>query len=443
MKSMNNISVEFFKLLNGHDISYAVLRNYKTLPEDLGGSDVDLWVSAKDVDICMALLGEAADKAGASLVSFIPGPHSPKICYLNGSCGFQVDLFKGDIRFRNKVYFSEDDISSHVRTYNGIRIIEDDFAALLAFLKELLNNGKVSEKYIKALVAKKSVYDKTYLRLQLKRFSNWFCNRLADCITNENFSGNVMADMQKAGFADLGIKGSRKAFSKLKNLIRIFRPAGYTIAVLGTDGSGKSFIINSITPILNEAFHNGIRYEHMRPNYLPSLAVASGRKKASEEIHATVTDPHSSEPSGLAGSILRLSYYWLDYTWGYFRKIFLDKSVRAHVWLFDRYYYDYYVDQRRARLHMPEWIIRFFGIFVPAPDLTICLGGEPEKIYARKPETSLVEVARQTKLLKDFSARHKHTVWVDTDVSPEESVKASMDAIVCMMAKRFSSTSLK
>ena len=39
---------------------------------------------------------------------------------------------------------------------------------------------------------------------------------------------------------------------------------------------------------------------------------------------------------------------------------------------------------------------------IPKPDIILCLGGDPEKIYNRKPETSLEEVTRQTSALKDF-----------------------------------------
>lgn len=43
----NPISIKLFEALNEIKIEYAVLRNYKTLPQNLGGSDLDLWVSNK------------------------------------------------------------------------------------------------------------------------------------------------------------------------------------------------------------------------------------------------------------------------------------------------------------------------------------------------------------------------------------------------------------
>ena len=215
-----------------------------------------------------------------------------------------------------------------------------------------------------------------------------------------------------------------------------------TIAFLGTDGSGKSTIINAVIPILNEAFHSGVHYEHMRPNYMPSLAVAMGKKRKVEPV-TVCTDPHAGKPSGFLGSLLRLNYYMIDYTYGYFRKIYLDKSVKTHVWIFDRYYYDYLIDPQRGRIQLPEWMIRFYGLFVPTPDIIICLGTDAKKIHERKPELPLEEVERQVNKLQNFARKHKKAVWIDTGCSIEESTKQTMDAILSIMTKRFKNISLQ
>lgn len=433
---MNSIAIRLLEMLNEKHIQYAVLRNYQSLPADLGGSDLDVWVEKEYVNKCTDMLNKVAEETGSSLVSFTDNEYCPKFCYLNKQCGIQIDLFIGSIRCKDCIMFDGDSIKRNIKEYNGIKVLDDRYADLMAFLKEVLNNGKCKEKYTNPLTEYKDVYIEEYLTNQLTLFSSLFCNMLANTIKSGDYTSNF-ADLCAIGRDCLGIKNSRFKLSNIKKLSRFLRPTGYTLAFLGTDGSGKSFIINSVTPILNEAFHNGIIYKHMRPNYLPSLAVATGKKKSSEEENTICTDPHASKPSGFVGSLVRLSYYWLDYTWGYFRKVFPDKSIKTHVWLFDRYYYDYYVDQRRARLNLPSWIVKFYGLFVPSPDLTICLGGDPEKIYARKPETSLEEVTRQTNVLKEFARTHKNTVWVDTTVAPDESIKAVMEAIVNMMSKRF------
>ena len=436
----NNFVGKFFSEMNSNGIRYAVLRNYECLPESCGGSDLDIFVSSNDITKLGEILSKVSNSLDASLVSYTASNTCPKLCYLNTKEGIQMDIFVGAITYKAYVIVSEETIEENTRIYNGIKVLDDSLGNIIAFIKEILNNGKCKDKYIVPITENKEKYDKNNLAKNLTAFDDKFIDTLYESIKNDKIKESILV------LTALGRKGIRHKSSKnistfLSKILRLFKQPGYTIAVLGTDGSGKSFIINSITPVLNEAFHNGIRYEHMRPNYLPSLAVAMGKKKADEPT-AVCSNPHGSKPSGFIGSLIRLTYYWIDYTWGYFKKVFLDKAFKTHVWLFDRYYYDYYIDQRRARLNLPSWIIKLYGLFVPAPDLTICLGGDPEKIYARKPETSFEEVKRQTEVLKEFASTHKKAVWVDTTTTPEESIKAAMDAIVKMMSKRFANTKL-
>ena len=112
------------------------------------------------------------------------------------------------------------------------------------------------------------------------------------------------------------------------------------------------------------------------------------------------------------------------------------------MFIFDRYYYDYYIDQRRSRTSLPHWILRFGECFVPKPDLTLCLGGDPKKIYERKPETSLQEVERQTIVLRSFCKKRKRTVWIDTTLKPEKSIQIAKEAIVKMLTPRFKNVKL-
>ena len=206
---------------------------------------------------------------------------------------------------------------------------------------------------------------------------------------------------------------------------------------MGTDGSGKSAIIDAITPWLNEAFHNGVKYNHFRPGLLPDIGVVFGKRKANAPRPKVVDNPHSCKPSGFFGSMLRLLYYLLDYSIGYMKLIWPQVAMHTKVYIFDRYYYDYYIDPQRSLISLPHWILRMGEVLVPNPDILLCLGGNPEKIYARKPETSLEEVKRQTEELRDFAAKRKNAVWIDTTKPIEESVADAKSAILKMMSTRF------
>lgn len=204
----------------------------------------------------------------------------------------------------------------------------------------------------------------------------------------------------------------------------------FVIVVEGTDGSGKSFIINHITPLLEEKYNAKVVYNHLRPNWLPDIGVVLGKRKKPKEgdTPIVVENPHAKKQSGFWGSIIRWLYYMIDYTLGYFVKVILNKESRLTLYIFDRYYYEYYIDQKRCRTNLPQCVIRFGELLVPSPNLILCLGGNPEKIYVRKPETSLEEVSRQTKALKDFCAKRNNAVWVDTTTSPEKSVESALCA---------------
>lgn len=433
----------WFATLHCKNISYAVLRNYELLPNSCGGSDMDIWINPKDYDSFVKITNECVHMHGGILASFTSDAKCPRVIFQALGWGVQLDVHIGVAMHKGVPYIDNDIIQANIVEYNGIKVLSKEIDAIISFLKEVLNNKKCKDAYCEEAAAIVERLTNAEINEILKAFSPNVRNKLVHVLQNREFEKDSIKKLGIICSNDIRTFTSniKFYFKQLWKITRVLKQPGYTIAFLGTDGSGKSFIINAVTPILNEAFHNGIRYEHMRPNYLPSLAVAMGKKKA-DEPSGVCSNPHGSKPSGFAGSIVRLSYYWIDYTWGYFRKVFLDKAFKTHVWIFDRYYYDYYIDQRRARLNLPNWLLKFYGFFVPAPDLTICLGGDPEKIYARKPETSLEEVKRQTKVLKEFASKRKNAVWVDTTATPEESIKNTMDAIIKMMAKRFADTKL-
>ena len=177
----------------------------------------------------------------------------------------------------------------------------------------------------------------------------------------------------------------------------------------------------------------------MRPNKFPSIARLFGNN---EKFHGPVTNPHGSSTSGFLGSFLRWAYYMLDYTFGFYLKVWPKKAIRSCVWIFDRYYYDYLIDPKRGRIKLPRWILKFGQFIIPEPDIILCLGADAASIHKRKPELPLVEVTRQVKALKKFCNSHKRAVWVDTGKSIEDSSNDALGAILKVMAKRFESIKL-
>jgi thymidylate kinase len=208
----------------------------------------------------------------------------------------------------------------------------------------------------------------------------------------------------------------------------------YSIAFLGIDGSGKTTIINRVTPLLKEVYSDRVYYEHLRPNCIPTLARLLGKKRALDE---TDTNPHVKKQSGPLGSIFRFGYYFLDYTLGYYLKIFPKKAFHSCVWIFDRYYYEYLIDPLRTRISLPKWVFKAGMLLIPEPDLIICLGTIPKIIHSRKPEMNVEEITRQMYELSNFCKGHKNAVWVDTSCRIEHSVYKTLQVIYEKMGTPF------
>ena len=431
---------QFFSLLNKNSIDYFVYGEYRYLPRDTGSSDIDIVVNCDDIELFDSIIKKTVNDGSVVLAAFYKNPTTKFYRFITKEWGVQIDVFFCGLRYKGCEYFPHHYLKKYIIEHNSIKVLSLEKGFYVGFFKEVIHNGRVKEKYLDAFLREFSENNKEC------------CSEIQDiygdkilCFIKKHSKKNDLIKSTKL-LQKLMIKkvmqGHLISFllNKISVIFRLFckRP-GYVIVVEGTDGSGKSFIINSITPIVNEAFHNGVVYNHLRPNWLPDIAVVLGKRKKPKEGQEVkvVSDPHAGKQSGFVMSLVRWGWYMLDYTLGFLKKVWLPIHSRSKVFIFDRFYYEFYLDQKRSHVKLPNWIVRVGEFFLPKPDLILCLGGDPEKIYARKPETSLEEVKRQTAVLKEFCDKRKNAVWIDTTVKPEESIEAAMQAITAMMSKRF------
>ncbi len=427
----------FFSKLNENEVDYFVFGEYRYLPKDTGGSDIDIVVDYAGVKILDAVIKKIAKSGNVVLAAFYENPITKFYRFITPEWGVQIDVFYKGLRFRGCEYYPICYLRKFVIDYNSVKVLSLEKGFYVDFFKEILYTGKAKDKYVDEFLKVLTENNKECFA----EIQSIYGDGVLSFIKNHLNKNDLMKDKKKLQRLLKRSVTNGRLVSVLKDrffaFFRLFKKRpGYVIVVEGTDGSGKSFIINSITPILNECFHHFVVYNHLRPNLIPDLGVVLGKKEKTKDNVVCIT-PHAQKASGFAGSIIRWGYYLIDYTVGYFKKIWVQIHSKSKVFIFDRYYYDYYFDQKRFRIKLPNWIIKFGELFVPSPDLILCLGGNPEKIYARKPETSLEEVTRQTKVLKKFCNARKNAVWIDTTVKPEESIDAAMQAITAMMSKRF------
>lgn len=421
---------ELFGTLNKKKIDYVVMRNYQTLPHSSGGSDLDLLITPKDEMAVREIVFESIEHANgvaigcSSTFGFFKVFAFGHNQWVNDSWwGLRIDVnvgyaFKGisAINLENSFKFQT--------LHNNIKILEPGFAATLGVLKEVLNNGRIPERYQPdaALAVQK---DWENLSLALAPLGEKGLALLRRMILTESSKAHVVKQsraLRRALFID-AVRRSPIAFMRNRFLHewakvwRYLRPSGVIVVVLGTDGVGKSTIINAIKPVLEQATHGALEIRHLRPGLLPPLARLKGKQAV--QI-GPVLDPHGSTPSGTLGSLFRLTYLTLDYVLGYWLLLRPKIAKSPTVILFDRYCYDMMLDRRRFRLNINQRIIDWFMRWIPKPDIVLCLHADPDVILMRKQELPLAEVIRQVNALRELSQHESRAILVSTEGLIEE-----------------------
>ena len=417
---------ELFERMNANSLHYSVLRNYECLPEGTGGSDLDIAVLHSDRERIASVVRTAALKyGGETIVDYEVSGHFLRILGVSNHewWGVAIDLFDS-IEYRGVEYVSCEKIINRSKSHGAIRVADDGDALIVALVKELLSNGRSRKGYLEDASTLWQQRGKECLDV----LSESIDSNTLECLgkTLESSGGSLedlVTSLRKAVLS----KGStwHRAYNLWKRFRRLWKTPGVAVAVLGTDGAGKTTVIAAIKPTVEQALHSRIEYEHLRPNWIPRLGRVAGKSEPIEKID----NPHAQKPSGFLGSVARLIYYAVDYYVGYWRKVHLRLAKGPCLVLFDRYYYDFIMDPKRMRIALPQWLIKLTMMVAPQPQLILCLGAEPEVIYARKPETSLEEVTRQVETLKKMCKDNDRAVWIDTGICVKKSCDTALRAI--------------
>jgi thymidylate kinase len=146
-------------------------------------------------------------------------------------------------------------------------------------------------------------------------------------------------------------------------------------------------------------------------------------------------NPHGKKAYGELISMLKLVYLWVDYTVGYWLKIY-PRVARSTLVMFDRYYHDLLVDPRRYRFGGSRLLAGFFGKILPQPQLWIFLDAPAKVLQERKREVSPQETARQCEAYRRLAVTLPGTLTVDASQDLERVVARVDEAILGLLAAR-------
>ena len=192
------------------------------------------------------------------------------------------------------------------------------------------------------------------------------------------------------------------------------RPGGLVITFSGVDGAGKSTVIEHVKERLEKKWRKRVVVIRHRPSVLPILSAWKYGKQGAE-ARSVQNLPRQGQNFSLSSSLVRFSYYYLDYVVGQV-VIWLKHTRRGHIVLYDRYYFDFINDGRRSNINLPARFTQALYAFVSKPKLNFFLYADPQEILRRKQELSASTITQLTQqyksLFSELGARYRRSRYV-------------------------------
>jgi thymidylate kinase len=159
------------------------------------------------------------------------------------------------------------------------------------------------------------------------------------------------------------------------------------------------------------------------------------KKKDEQRESIETCIPHDKKPYSKSLSLIKFLIFNLDYILGYWLKV--KKQIgQGKLVVFDRYYYDYYIDRYRYRLNITDEWLEMFQWMIPKPDITFVLTGTPEIIYKRKRELPIVEIEEQIKRLELYAPNFENSKMICVDGNIDEIVEQVCREILNLMLEK-------
>jgi len=291
-----------------------------------------------------------------------------------------------------------------------VKVLKPEYEFIYYFLKKI-DKSEISDGEFNHLTDQINNSNKVLINTLLKEYFsedsiikiNKVFNETKEQTLDEKLINQLREDLHKKK----KIKVYYLSQDLLTKLKRVFNKTGLSISIMGSDGSGKSTIINILSKNLSASFRQ-IHYYHLKPVEPKNDGVV-------------VQNPQGQMPYSFLKSIIKLLYLIYQYNLGFFKVHF--KLIKSTLVIFDRYLDDIIIDKLRFRFGAPIIFAKAALFFIPKPKMYFFLDAPGEVIFKRKEELSVEEINRQRVEYHSLFKNKANRYIIDASRTPNEVVK--------------------
>ncbi|MCQ2379556.1 MAG: hypothetical protein MJ025_01340 [Victivallaceae bacterium] len=418
---MKTFLANLFDVLN-REYRYAVLRNFKGLPDDNPSRDIDILLSRGELSRLRGVLPQLMAQDHCRILYTNEDNQFFTVVIIDDDHeAFQLD-FQRNFAWMGIDLLDEERVLDQ-RVFNG-RIYH--LPPSLTFLPKYL--------YSRILGAE---YPSKYADVRLSAIAedgekiNAYLNRMSggrggleywDATGKWTLRCHAFAAALKCDFS----RAMRRMGEFLwRYFLDLFRRRGLMVSFSGPDGCGKTTVIELLRQRL--AVNTPVLF-HFRPSLLPNLGEVAHKARIIDEVDRDFNQPHRGNRTGLVSSLIRLAYYAFDYSFGYLIAV-MPLRQRKHIIFFDRYFTDVIVDGERSRIYLKPGFLAFWRFFLPRCEYNFLFRVDSETILKRKTELTKEDIDVIYSRLELLSSKDRRYHWIDNNGTPESAVNQILDIL--------------
>ena len=432
---------DFFQELGKSNIRFFIIRNYEGLPDKNTSKDVDIILKYGTVKAAERILKDVFRRNGLSYFYRV----IIEECYVHyainkkGDFAIHIDLMNGYIN-RGVELFTFEELYSQTIDYNGFRVLNELYNGVMLFIYKQFGYKKpILKDSYKDTIYNCWLHYPEFSSILEKMLGKNTYSKVSECIKQKDFDGMLayspMVSKQLRKYSNCSsfiinqYRRMRFVIQKVNRIVFQYRKYEKSFSVMAPDGTGKTTfltqLLNRLAFLYVDAPNNTGRFHlyHFRPSLFPNLGEV-GEKARIMKQDTDFTNPHRAKPAGLVSSLIRITYYWMDYVLGWMYYTRRDVQYDLYT-VYDRYSYDLLVDPRRTRLKLPYWVRRCFVACMPHPKINFFLKASPDVIIKRKAELTHDEIIRQVSAYERLSVR-KNVITIDANRCMDEMIDEAL-----------------